>query len=335
MQSRISRIGFTGFLTGVLLVGGLTLSPPEAAARGFRAGRAGLTRAQRKARKKAVSVVKRGVRKLREGDYVAALELFSNAHKIYPSPKIQFNIGQTYKELGRYLDAMGAYEIFLRDAPASTSETLRKLARDNIRDLFRKIALLRVQVSVRGAQISIDGRRRGVSPLDKPLRLMPGAHSMVIKKRGYVTVVVDLQLGAGKRVLRKVTLRKPAPKVMWRTIRKPIKGMGVLWTAVALVASAGLAAAITGGMALTKDKFVHDLDKSIAEREDAAALGKRYQAATDGLLVGIGVVAVSALIWYLLVIRPSGGLERIRVKPAAGAVVPYVAPGGGGLVIRF
>lgn len=321
-----------------MLVCSVTLFLPEAAARSPRPGRARYTGAQRNARKKAISLVKLGVHKLREGDYVEALELFSKAFKIYPSPKIQFNIGQTYKELGRYLDAIGAYEFFLRDAPADISEALRKLARDNIRELFRKIVILRVQVSVEGARISIDGRQRGVSPMKKPLRLMPGAHSMVVKKEGYVPAVIDLHIQAGKRVTRTVTLHKPRPKVVqviWKTIRKPKKGLPVLWTGVALIGASGLVAAITGGLALLEEKRTIDLDLPIAERRAAAARGKRFQIATDSLLLGAGVLAVSSLIWYLVVIRPSGGTERVREGPEIRAVVPYLTPGGGGVSIRF
>jgi len=316
----------------------VTLCLPEAAARERRPDKARLTRTQRKARNKAISLVKQGVGKLREGDYVAALELFSGAFKIYPSPKIQFNIGQTYKELGRYLDAIGAYEKFLRDAPADISEALRKLAHDNVRELFLKIAILRLRVSVPGARISIDGQPRGVSPLGKPLRLMPGAHSMVVKKEGYVTAVVDLQLGAGKRITQTVVLHKPRPKVVqviWKSIRKPTKGLPVLWTGVALTGAAALVAAITGALALVEQNRKDDLDLPIAERRAAASRGKRYVLATDSLLLGAGVVAVSTLIWYLVVVRPSGGTERVRVGPATGAVVPYVTPRGGGLTIHF
>ncbi len=109
----------------------------------------------------------------------------------------------------------------------------------------------------------------------------------------------------------------------------------MLWTAVALVASAGVVAAVTGGMALVEDKRVHDLDLLLAERRAAAVRGQRYQVATDGLLLGASALAVSALIWYLVVVRPSGGIERVRVKPPKGAVVPFVSPGGGGVTIRF
>jgi hypothetical protein len=321
-----------------LVLCGTFLVVPEAVAQRSRPGRARLSRAQRKARSKALVLVRLGVTKLREGDYVAALELFSKAFRIYPSAKIQFNIGQTYKELGRYLDAIGAYEAYLRDTPTDTSEVLRNLARDNIRELFRKIAILRVRVSVEGARISIDGRPRGISPLTRPLRLMPGAHSMVVKKEGYVTAVVDLQLRAGKRVTRTVTLHKPRPKVVqviWKAVRKPTKGLPVLWTGVAITGAAGLVAAITGGLALVEEKRKDDLVLPIADRRAAALRGKRYQIATDSLVVGAGVVAVSTLIWYLVVVRPSGGTERVRVGPTEVTLVPYLAPGGGGLALRF
>jgi hypothetical protein len=326
-------------LLPLLLCGAVAVTAGDAAARAGGGGRSGLSREKQKARMRALVLVKRGVVKLREGDYVAALELFTDAFRIFPSPKIQFNVGQTYKELGRYLDAIGAYERFLRDAPPDTSEALRKLARDNVRELFRKIVLLRVEVSVPGARVSIDGQPRGVSPLPAPLRLMPGAHSMVVKKDGYVTVALDLRLGAGGRVLRKVTLHKPRSKVVqviWKTVRKPKKGLPVLWTGVALAGAAGLAAAITGALALVEQQRFDDPKLTLAERRAAGERGRRYRDATDGLLVAAGVAAVATLVWYLARVRPSGGSERVRVLPGKGlAVTPYLAPGGAGLTLRF
>ncbi len=326
-------------LVSVLFFVSVPLVGSEAAAR--RRGKSGrLSRAKRKARKKARVLVKKGVAKLREGDYVAALELFTDAFKIYPSPKIQFNIGQTYKELGRYLDAIGAYEKFLADTRADASTALRKLATDNIRELFRKIAIVRVKVSVEGAAISVDGRPRGISPLAKPLRLMPGAHSLVVKKEGFITAVVNLRLAPGNEMLRKVTLHRPRPKVVqviWKTLRKPKKGLNVLWAGIAVTGATALAAAITGAMSLVEQQKFDDLDLPLAERRAAGDRGKRYQLATDGLLIGAAVVAVSTLIWYLTYVRPSGGTERVRVRPDEKAMSPrlHLAPGAGGLSFSF
>lgn len=326
-------------MAALILACGVPLLGSEAAARERRPGQTRMTRAQRrarkKARKKARKLVKGGVVKLREGDYVAALELFSKAFRIYPSPKIQFNIGQTYKELGRYLDAIGAYERFLRDTPKDTAEVLKKLARDNIRELFRKIALLRVQVTVPDAQISVDGQPRGRSPLVKPLRLMPGLHSLVVKKEGFVTAAVDLRLLPGQRVTREVTLQRPRPQVViWKTIRKPKKGLPVLWTGLALTGAAALVVVITGTLALQQHNLANNEDLPLAKRFAAADLGKRYQLATDGLLIGAGVLAVATLVWYLAYVRPSGGTERVRMAPKT-SVIPHVGPGSAGLTLRF
>ncbi len=298
------------------------------------------SRKLRRARQKARKLVKKGVARLREGDYVAALDLFSRAFKIYPSPKIQFNIGQTYKELGRYLSAISAYERFIKDAPEDISFALRKLARDNIRELYRKIALLRLRISVHGARVSVDGRLRGISPMATPMRLMPGAHSIVVKKPGFVTVALDLRLLPGQRVTRLVTLHKPRPKVVrviWSTRRKPKKGLPLLWTGVALTGAALLASAVTGAMALVEQSRFDDLDLPLDERMAAGERGRRYQRATDGLLIGAGVVAVATLVWYLVRVRPSGGVERVRQPSSArpGQVLLAPAPGGAGLVISF
>ncbi|MFH2009640.1 MAG: PEGA domain-containing protein [bacterium] len=277
--------------------------------------------------------------KLREGDYVTALELFSRAFKIFPSPKIQFNIGQTYKELGRYLDAIGAYEKFLKDAAADTSAALKKLAQDNVQDLLRKIAIVTIQVSVEGATVSVDGNARGASPLGAPLRLMPGSHSVVVKLTGYVTVAVNLRLEANQRLTRRITLQKPRPKVVniiYKTVYKPKKGLPLLWTGVALTCAAGVTAAVLGGLALQQQKRMDDLSLPLAERRDAQELGRRYQMSTDGLLIGTAVVAVATLVWYLAYVRPSGGSERVRVSPKGkeSSVLPTLTPGGG-LTVEF
>jgi tetratricopeptide (TPR) repeat protein len=293
-----------------------------------------------KERQQARKLVKQGVVKLREGDYVTALDLFSRAFKVFPSPKIQFNIGQTYKELGRYLDAIGAYEKFFKDAAQDTSPALKKLARDNIQDLLRKIAIVTIQVSVDGATVSVDGKARGVSPLGAPLRLMPGSHSVVVKLTGYETVVVNLKLEANARLTRRITLQKPRPKVVniiYKTVRKPKKGLPLVWTGIALTCAAGITAAVLGGLALKEQKRMDDLSLPLAERRDAQELGRRYQLSTDGLLIGTAVVAVATLVWYLAYVRPSGGSERVRVTPRgkAATVVPRLTPGGGGLTIEF
>jgi hypothetical protein len=313
-----------------LLVGATALSllgpPREVEARRGRTAR--VTQQRRQAQ----ALVKQGVRKLREGDYVVALDLFSRAYALYPSPKIQFNLGQTYTELGRYLDGLRAYETFLVRLPPRTSGAVQRLTRDRIAELMRRIAVLTLECAEPGAAVTVDGQAQGHTPLSAPLRLMPGPHSVVVRKEGYLPVVWNLQLEAGQRLTRRVRLERPRPKVVqvvWKTVRKPRKGLPLLWAGVAVTAAAALTAAITGGLALREQDFAKDVDKPWSERVAAADRGRALQRATDGLLIATGVLAAGALAWFLVVVRPSGGTERVRISAATRVTLtPALGPRG-------
>jgi tetratricopeptide (TPR) repeat protein len=302
-------------------------------------------------RDEARKLLKAGGRLLADGYYVGALAKFEEAYQVFPSPRIFFNYGQVYTELGRYLDAIVAFERFLAeavgDAPPKELRELEAAARKAITDLEARIAVLTLTVNEPGAQVSVDGARIGVTPLPRPIRLMPGSHSIVVAKEGFVTGVLELKLEAKDRVERAVSLAKPRPKVVqvqvkviYKTVRKPRRGLPVLWSGVALTAAAGLTAAILGGLALREDKIVHASGSTLAEKRAAADRGKRYQQATDGLLLATGVLAAATLTWGLVVVRRSGGTERIRITEPGEprlTVLPVLGPQGAGvqLGLRF
>jgi hypothetical protein len=53
----------------------------------------------------------------RRGDYDGALLRFNEAQRLYPSAKIYFNLGQTYRKMDRVAEAVEAFEKFLAEAP--------------------------------------------------------------------------------------------------------------------------------------------------------------------------------------------------------------------------
>ena len=295
-------------------------------------------------RDEARKLLKAGGRLLADGYYVGALAKFEEAYQAFPSPKIFFNYGQVYTELGRYLEAIVAFERFLAeavgDAPPKELKELAAAARQAIKALEDRIAVLTLTVNEPGAQVSLDGARIGVTPLAKPIRLMTGSHSIVVTREGFDTGVLELKLEAKDRVERTVTLVKPRPKVVqvkviYKTVRKPRKGLPVLWTGVALTAAAGLTASILGGLALREDKIVHSDQSTLAEKRAAADRGKRYQRSADGLFIVTGVVAVATLTWGLVVVRRSGGTERIRITEPGVTVLPILGPQGAGVQLGW
>ncbi len=62
-----------------------------------------------------------------EGRFAQSLQLLEEACALFPSPKIAFNLGKTYRELGRDANALAALEQFLADAnPADPSVAERR-----------------------------------------------------------------------------------------------------------------------------------------------------------------------------------------------------------------
>lgn len=151
------------------------------------------------AKAKATALLKEGNRKLDAGIYLEALRLFQKAFSIYPSPLLHFNIAQTYNELGKFLDALAHYELFVKKIKdKERRKSLLKIAHKRIFALLGKIATVEIVSNVIEASVTADGENVGQTPLKKAIRFMPGAHAVVLTKGGYVKKVVDIKLKAGQ-----------------------------------------------------------------------------------------------------------------------------------------
>jgi hypothetical protein len=68
-------------------------------------------------KRQARDVMAKGSALFRRGDYEGALLQFNEAQRVYPSAKIYFNLGQTYRKMDRVAEAVAAFEKFLAEAP--------------------------------------------------------------------------------------------------------------------------------------------------------------------------------------------------------------------------
>jgi tetratricopeptide (TPR) repeat protein len=122
-----------------------------------------------------------GSRHYRDGNYEAAARSFEAARVSYPSPKIHFNLGQTYRRLNRPAATVDAFEAFLAEAPDAAPE-MRRDAEDQIRVLRQQVASIRVIDAAPGAEIRVDGTRIGFAPLRRPIVVMPGRHELTASR---------------------------------------------------------------------------------------------------------------------------------------------------------
>jgi hypothetical protein len=152
------------------------------------------------AKSKARALLTEGSTLYQSGDIAGALEKFKQAHATYASPKIHFNLGQAYRDLGRFDDSMAAFEKFLIGASDASPEALAD-ARRAVAELKPKLGRVRIECPIPGAEVSIDGRVEGQAPLPEPVWAMPGRHQIIALAAGSSPLVEKIDVVAGAEVL--------------------------------------------------------------------------------------------------------------------------------------
>jgi hypothetical protein len=184
----------------IVLLGAVTVATPIAVA--APSPDAPVTTSASDDAKKAQAKVKlvEGGELLKQGEYRSALSLFQEAYALVPSPKIFYNFGLAYMNLGRTTEAIESFERFLDEA-ADASPDARASAERRKSELIPKIGSLVIHCETDGAEISIDGRTYGTTPRKNPVRLDPGPHSLVIEKAPAPPFTKNLNLRAGERLI--------------------------------------------------------------------------------------------------------------------------------------
>jgi len=197
MRSRICNRRVTGLLALLVMIHGAAVLPAAAAATGDDTARA-------KAK------LKSGARALDDGDYELALSSFQEAFQIIPSPKIYFNFGLAYSGLARHADALEAFERFISEAHDASAET-RADAEHRIASLRKRVGTLSIVCDTAGAEVRIDGKNVGNTPLDKKVYVQAGAHQLVVRHQDGAPFVRDFTAVAGRDLQLSAKLIVPVP----------------------------------------------------------------------------------------------------------------------------
>jgi hypothetical protein len=301
------------------------------------------------ARAKAQALLKEGAQHYERAEFADAREKFDQAYAAFPSPKLLFNIGQASRELGRPVDAVEAFEKFLAQAtdapPEMTSEAKRSVA-----ELLPRIGKLLIDCGISNAEITVDGKKVGLSPISDLVRVAPGNHQVTVTHEGMTPAIENVTVAAG--TVQTVVLRLralvevpaaalpapviaavPAPILDVKAAEAPKQPvadegwwLGRKWTWVA----AGSAVVLAGGAAVAglamKSKF-DQLTKSCGSASasttdctagDISALDTRKNIAN--VLWGVSAAAaVTAGVLFFVEGRP------VAVAPMAGEVNGLVA----------
>jgi hypothetical protein len=131
-------------------------------------------------------------------DYNGALVDFQKAYAAFPSARIQYNLGQTLRELGRPVEATTAFEAFLTQADRITPQQ-RKEATAALKDLDSQVARVTVITNVAQVEVAIDGVSRGKTPLPGAVVLAPGTHVINLTRADYGALRESITVSGGEQ----------------------------------------------------------------------------------------------------------------------------------------
>lgn len=266
---------------------------------------------------------RRGVQLYREGAFRAALIEFNRAYALKPHYRLLYNMGQTQLELGDYLAATEALRTYLEEggsevAPARRAEVEKKLA--NLRE---RVAFIAITVNRDGAEVFVDDRNVGKSPIAKSVAVNLGRHrvsargdddataSQVVDVAGGDVAEVELNLeatdqeaeltgdGEGTDQADGTSTLTPVPESAARSrYRKTALGM--------LAATGALAAGTVVAAFLHRSEFQayeDEVNRPGADPNEVASLNSNAwrRAVITDVMGGLTIVAAatSATFWWL------------------------------------
>jgi hypothetical protein len=151
----------------------------------------------------AAELIRRGVALRHEHRNAEALQLFSSALAIDPTPSARAQVALAEQALGQWLDAerdLDAVLALLDDRWIEKNRTILEQARKIVR---RHLAWLTVDVDAPSAKAQLDGR---TIPCGSEARVPAGAGILEVKADGYTTELRRVTLGPAEHVHETVSL---------------------------------------------------------------------------------------------------------------------------------
>ncbi len=156
-------------------------------------------------------IADRAMRLKKQGDeailnikYADALRLYEESLRLLPNPALHYNRGRAFEALERTVEAIEAYETFLREARTELRSKTPGLA-EHVGGLRRKTAKLALDVDVAGARVRLRQIVLGTTPIE-PVTVNAGPATVEVEAEGYVSHRADLELAPGSELALRVRL---------------------------------------------------------------------------------------------------------------------------------
>ncbi len=270
-------------------------------------------------------------------DYRNAYRAFQDAYADSPTPKILGNLGLCAFHLERDTEAEDAYRRYLKEVPGIPQPERERIERDlramQARAAYVLLTLAPVGVRLHDVRKTSDGQvvnDYDTAAAEVSLRVHAGSHALTVSKDGYKPAEIAFEVKPGDKARVKVALVKepvvtpapapaPAPAPTPTPTPKPAAEPDLpdppppppqprdaaddgiwpgVWVGVGITGLLAVGAAITGGLALSKQSEYASYQNG-ASRADAEVVrgdGEILNYVTDGLWAGAAAFGIATVI---------------------------------------
>ncbi len=153
-----------------------------------------------------------GTRAFEEQRYADAYAALRTAWELVPSYRTAAALGQVELALGQYRDAAEHLAYCLRRFPEDADATVREHVERGLEDAREHVGALRIRVNIGGAAVTVDGTTVGRAPLEGPVFVEPGTHTVAAHLDGDLAPEerVDVPLRSTRDVYLRVTRARAA-----------------------------------------------------------------------------------------------------------------------------
>jgi hypothetical protein len=151
----------------------------------------------------------RGGQFYQDSDWAHAIEEFRAAYELWANPVILFNLAQAYRRDGQLTQATETYNRYLETAPNLTP-TQRNEVSEAIREISENRSVVTFEVEPAGAQVTLNGRDLGQSPIARNVEVLPGEYRVHVELANHEARDESFTIAAHDQHLVNVRLRPVA-----------------------------------------------------------------------------------------------------------------------------
>lgn len=268
-----------------------------------------------------------GLKLYKDGDFDAALVQFERAYAIKSNFKVLYNIAQCYFELHQYVEARDALSRYVKDGEGSIDSERKSAVENDLAELQKRIAHLKLSVNVNGATVYVDGKKAGVTPLAGAIDVNEGQRTIAVEAQDHGSKQRVVRLAGGEEQTVTLDFEEAKPSGAATAAGSGASGGGqpgshelgtAFWVTGIGALALGAGAGVTGYLALkAQDDRNQDLKRlgvTPGELDDDRSKAKTLALTTD-LLAGSAIVFAGIATVLLVTHEPDGAQVGLGVGP--------------------